>query len=130
MKKVLLPLDGSLRSLRSIQMLKQFYSPQDATVTILMVIPGDANLTPPQQREKQAELDSFAAMLEGYQVDTVLRTGFPGQAIVSFAQWNHYDAILMTRASRGSQEKLGSVAAYIVREAPYVDLHIMHEDKL
>ena len=48
MKHVLLPIDGSTRSLRTIDMVQQTYRPQDTEVTLLMVLPDqmhiDANL--------------------------------------------------------------------------------------
>ena len=37
MKHVLLPIDGSTRSLRTIDMVQQTYRPQDTEVTLLMV---------------------------------------------------------------------------------------------
>lgn len=129
MKKILLPIDGSARSLRSIQMARQFYKPGEAAFTILTVLSED--LPPDHQRNArvQAELDAWAAMLEGYPVDTVIRHGFAGPEIVRFAENGFYDAILMTRASRNTQHKLGSVANYIIREVPYLDVLVMHEDK-
>ena len=39
MKKLLLPIDGSPRSLRAIQVVKQSYSPDETEVTILLVVP-------------------------------------------------------------------------------------------
>ena len=129
MKKILLPIDGSIRSLRSIQMAKQFYRPEEVEITILTVLPGELRLDPDQKRRTQEELDSWAAMLKEYRVKTAIRQGFPGPEIVRFAENGFYDAILMTRASRSSQHKLGSLASYIVREAPYLDVLVMHEDK-
>ena len=38
MKKLLLPIDGSPRSLRAIQVVKQSYSPDETEVTILLVM--------------------------------------------------------------------------------------------
>lgn len=129
MKKILLPIDGSARSLRSIQMAKQFYRPEEAEITILTVLPGETRLDPDRKRKIQEELDAWANLLKEYQVKTVIRQGFPGPEIVRFAENGFYDAILMTRASRSSQHKLGSVASYIVREVPYLDVLVMHEDK-
>lgn len=129
MKKILLPIDGSVRSLRSIQMAKQFYRPEEVEITILTVLPGELRLDPDQTRRTQEELDSWAAMLKGYRVKTAIRQGFPGPEIVRFAEKGFYDAILMTRASRNPRHKLGSVASYIVREVPYLDVLVMHEDK-
>ena len=129
MKKILLPIDGSIRSLRSIQMAKQFYQPEEVEITILTVLPGETRLDPDRKRKIQEELDAWANLLKEYQVKTVIRQGFPGPEIVRFAENGFYDAILMTRASRSSQHKLGSVASYIVREVPYLDVLVMHEDK-
>ena len=129
MKKILLPIDGSIRSLRSIQMAKQFYRPEEVEITILTVLPGELRLDPDQKRRTQEELDSWANLLKEYRVKTAIRQGFPGPEIVRFAENGFYDAILMTRASRSSQHKLGSVASYIVREVPYLDVLVMHEDK-
>ncbi|MDO4516213.1 MAG: universal stress protein [Bacillota bacterium] len=129
MKKILLPIDGSARSLRSIQMAKQFYRPEEAEITILTVLPGETRLDPDRKRKTQEELDAWANLLKEYRVTTAIRQGFPGPEIVRFAENGFYDAILMTRASRNSQHKLGSVASYIVREVPYLDVLVMHEDK-
>jgi len=129
MKKVLLPIDGSVRSLRSIKMAKQFYKPDEAEFTILRVLTGNQRLTPALERDTLDELNEWASMLEGYRVTTVIREGYPGPEIVRFAENGFYDAILMTRASRGHMHKLGSVASYIVREVPYLDVLVMHEDK-
>jgi len=54
MKKVLLPIDGSVRSLRSLKMAKQFYAPGEAVFTILTVLPGDVSLDPAQKQKTQA----------------------------------------------------------------------------
>ena len=129
MKKVLLPIDGSVRSLRSLKMAKQFYAPGEAVFTILTVLPGDVSLDPAQKQKTQAELDDWATVLEGYQVDTAIRQGVPGPEIVRFAERGHFDAILMTRAGRGHRHKIGSVASHIVQEVPYLDVLVMHEDK-
>ena len=39
MKKILLPIDGSPRSLRTIQEIKQSYDPKETEITILLVTP-------------------------------------------------------------------------------------------
>jgi len=40
MKEVLLPVDGSERSLHSLEAVKRIYPPDQAALTILMVAPG------------------------------------------------------------------------------------------
>ena len=47
MKHVLLPIDGSTRSLRTIDMVQQTYRPQDTEVTLLMVLPRSWKPSPP-----------------------------------------------------------------------------------
>ena len=83
MKKILLPIDGSPRSLRTIQVVKQSYIPAETEITILLVVPDprpskltDENdeVTPmpdheeitqdPQTKEEARLLvESFAKML-------------------------------------------------------------------
>ena len=146
MKKILLPIDGSPRSLRTIQVVKQTFSPDDTELTILLVIASKAHLTPPPEDpepsaqeeitetvDPQAEeesrllLASFARMLPGYHVDIALRHGNPGPEIVRFAKEGTFDSILMTRSSRGPMQKLGSVATYIVRNASFITTTVLQE---
>ena len=143
MKKILLPIDGSPRSLRTIQMVKQTLSPDEAEITILMVLdsmpkpeapgaePDDVQAEPAADPEAEANsrlmVDSFARMLPGYKVEIVLRRGSPGAEIVRFAEEGKFDAILMTRSSRGPTQKLGSVASYIVRNAAFITTTVLRE---
>lgn len=147
MKKILLPIDGSPRSLRTIQVVKQSYIPAETEITILLVVPDprpskltDENdeVTPmpdheeitqdPQTKEEARLLvESFAKMLPGYQTTAALRFGSPGPEIVYYARERGFDALVMTRSSRGPLQKLGSVATYVVRNAQFLDLIIMRE---
>ena len=143
MKKILLPIDGSPRSLRTIQTVKQTIAPDDAEITILMVLdsapkpeaPGtdpeeaaaDVVVDPEAEANSRLLVDSFARMLPGYQVEIVLRRGQPGPEIVSFAEEGQFDSILMTRSSRGPTQKLGSVASYIVRNAAFITTTVLRE---
>ena len=147
MKKILLPIDGSPRSLRTIQVVKQSYIPAETEITILLVVPDprpskltDENdeVTPmpdheeitqdPQTKEEARLLvESFAKMLPGYQTTAALRFGSPGPEIIQFAKDGGFDAILMTRSSRGSTQKLGSVSTYIVQNASFITTTVLRE---
>ena len=132
MKNVLLPIDGSVRSLRTIDMVKQICPPQQVTVTMVMVLPDQMHIDGQFERERirrkaEQEMATFAALLEGWTVDTVLLRGNPGPEIVQFAREKGYDTLIMTRSSRGPLQKLGSVATYIVRNAQFLNLIIMRE---
>lgn len=134
MKRVLLPIDGSTRSLRTIEMVKQLYAPEEVDITILMVLTGQMHIDAHfeiqrMDRKAQGELETFANLLQGYNVKTAMLWGNPGPEIVQYAQDHHMDNLVMTRSSRGPLQKLGSVATYVVRNAPFLDLTIMHEEK-
>ena len=125
MKHVLLPIDGSTRSLRTIDMVQQTYRPQDTEVTLLMVLPDQMHIDGQFARDRMArkaaqELETFAALLPGWTVR-------PGPEIVYYARERGFDALVMTRSSRGPLQKLGSVATYVVRNAQFLDLIIMRE---
>ena len=60
MKKVLLPIDGSARSLRTIEMAKQLYAPGDVELTILMVLAGQMHIDGHFEVERLQRKDNFA----------------------------------------------------------------------
>ncbi len=132
MKKILLPIDGSQRSARTIDMLKHSYRPDEAEVTLVMVEFRDERVEMSKIFEKYTEeakhqLETLAATLEGYTVHTELLFGTPGPEIVRYAKKEKFDLIMMTRSSRGPLQKLGSVASYIAKKAPDCDILIMRE---
>ena len=132
MKKVLLPIDGSVRSLLTIDMVKQLCPAQQEEITLVMVLPDQMHIDGQFERERiwrkaSQELETFADLLKGWTVDTKLLRGSPGPEIVQFAREKGYDTLVMTRSSRGPLQKLGSVATYIVRNAQFLNLVIMRE---
>lgn len=134
MKKILLPIDGSKRSIRTVEMVKRICDPADCEVTIAKVIGAQLYLNSMEEikhRAEQArpELDEVAEMLPGFQVKTqVLLGSAPGVELVEFAREMEADAIIMTRSSRGPIRKLGSVATYIVKNASFLDVYVMKEE--
>lgn len=68
MKKVLLPLDGSTRSLRTIEMVKHLYPNRDTEITLLMVLPDQTPFETSMERDRDQQkatqqLTSFAQLL-------------------------------------------------------------------
>ena len=126
MKRVLLPIDGSDRSRRTVRMLRTLYRPEDVKVILATVVAREERLESEYIRKRWKD---SAEEIFGQVVETVLLEGNPGAEIVRYAQEAGIDQIMMTRSSRGPLRKLGSVASYIVKRAPSQDLIIMHEMK-
>ena len=132
MKKIVLPIDGSTRSQRTIAITKQIFHGQDAEITLLMVLPEPRYTDAQAERDRATiqanqELADFAKEFAGWKVKTVLLRGHPARRSCSTPD-HGYDTLVMTRSSRGPLQKLGSVATYIVRNAQFLDLIVMRED--
>lgn len=87
--KVLVPLDGSEKSMHSIDWIKKFFTSEEVEVTLLHVVsvyyvpemfPVRDLAFEAAEKESLAILDDAAKMLDGYTF-TKLSTGGPGAAI-------------------------------------------------
>lgn len=133
MKKVLLPVDLSDRSLKAIERFKRDHTPEEAEVTLLTVVDSAMHFRTDAEyeryrEERMAELDEVFTHLDGYQASKVVLRGNPAGKIVDYAKTNRFDVLIMTRARRGALGKMGSVTAQIVRQAPDLELLILRED--
>ena len=111
MKKILLPIDGSVRSLRTIDMVQQIYPNREVEVTLLMVLPDQMHIDGQFTRDKIArkatqELDTFSQLLVSWPVHTVLLWGSPGRRS-STSPGRKFDALVMTRSTRGPLQSWG-----------------------
>ena len=134
MKKVLVPVDGSNRSIRSIEMVKQVCSPEDE-ITLAKVIPAQLYLRADEDNdatsnETRTELEKIAALLPGYQVKICILHGSPAIELVEFARNSKTDLIIMTRSSRGPLRRMGSVASKLVHDATFLDIMVMRESEV
>ena len=133
-KKVLLPIDGSERSKRTVRMVKRVCRPEECEIYIVKVIGAQLYINSMEEiklRAEQAapELEEVANMLEGFTVHTqVLLGSAPGVEIVEYAKEIGAAVIFLTRSSRGPLRKMGSVATYLVKNATFLDVFVMRED--
>ena len=133
-KKVLLPIDGSPRSKRTVRMVKRVCRPEECEIYIVKVIGAQLYINSLEEiklRAEQAapELEEVAAMLDGYTVHTqVLLGSAPGVEIVEYAKEIGAAVIFLTRSTRGPIRKMGSVATYLVKNATFLDVFVMRED--
>ena len=107
MNKILLPVDGSKRSLRTVEMVQRLCDPAESDITIVKVVSAQLYINSLDEIKRNAEkaqpeLDAVAALLPGYQVKTqVLLGSAPRAEIVEYAKETGTDMIIMTRSSRG-----------------------------
>ena len=134
MKKLLLPIDGSSRSLKTVEAVKQIFRPEDVEIIIVKVISAQLYINSMDEIKHNAEkarpeLEAVAALLPEYNVKTqVLLGSAPGVEIVEYAKEAGIDTIVMTRSTRGPIRKLGSVATYIAKNATFLNVIVMAEE--
>jgi nucleotide-binding universal stress UspA family protein len=124
--KVLVPLDGSEKSMHSLNWLKKFFSKEDLEITLIYVTEvfytGDLNpaktlLENAEFKSKQI-LDNAAKELEGYTVNKLNFAGHISDLILKEAKDGNYDMIVMTKSSvKGISRIIGSVTSKVVRNS-------------
>ena len=134
MKKILRPIDGSSRSLRTVEAVRQLFPPEGIQIIIVKVISAQLYINSMDEIKNNAEsarpeLEEVAALLPEYEVRTqVLLGSSPGVELVEYAKEAELDTIIMTRSTRGPIRKLGSVATYIAKNATFLNVFIMKEE--
>ena len=126
MKKILIPLDGTERSIHSISLVKQLYDANSIDI-ILMYVKEDAKLfiEPSDfelaEKEMQVKLAPAVRELDGYKVACEVGFVEPGKEILKSAKINKTDIIVMTKSTKkGLTRIIGSVTNYVVRHASCV----------
>lgn len=124
MKKILLPVEETQRSLKALHYLKKYYSPEDAELVLIMI---DENLSYSVRSEAEAaavkaldeKLALIAAELEGYKVTLLSAVGKAGVRITRAARETGADLIIMTKSSKEDMlSSIGSTAEYVINNAP------------
>jgi len=133
--KVLVPLDGSERSLHSIDWLKNFLTKEEAEVTLLNVVelasyvPQISSLEESviydfgelyqiSKKRSSDALEDGKKLLEGYSVEKLSLEGQSGDVILETAKDGGFDMIIMTKSSvMGLSRMIGSVTTKVVRDS-------------
>jgi nucleotide-binding universal stress UspA family protein len=121
-KNILMPIDGSAKSLQSVKMVQDLFAPSDANLTLLTVrddIDSRSSVILEQMaRETRPNLEAIARDLVGYDVKTVVEFGLPGERIIHYAHTHETDIIVMTtRTHKLRNAFMGSVAVYLVKHS-------------
>jgi nucleotide-binding universal stress UspA family protein len=123
--KILIPLDGTEKSMHSLEWLKKFYSKENAEVTLIYVTEVfykgetiDVSSFKNFENISLQILDEAASKLEGYNVNTVKAHGHVADTILKEAKGGEYDLIIMTKSSvKGVSRIIGSVTSKVVRNS-------------
>ncbi|WP_162858719.1 universal stress protein [Candidatus Nitrosotenuis aquarius] len=128
-ENLLVPVDGSIASLKALNSAIEISQMSGAQITILHVIPAveespKSRMTAfEKQLEKQGQdiLDDAASIAKKQKVKfkTSLLKDSPGHAIVRLAKKGKFDHVIMSTTGTGSaqDDMLGSVSNYVVHKS-------------
>ena len=134
MKRILVPVDGSPRSLIALEQLKTTFSPKAFEVVIVMVRENTGYaLSLGEEAEIREELDkklnSIARTIEKYSVITRSAVGRAGARVIEAAKEYGAEMIVMTKSTKpGAGSTIGLTASYIIRHAQ-CDVMIVKESE-
>lgn len=123
MKRILIPLDGSPRSLFAVEEVKNSFSPKAFEVILLMVkenhsYAGAGDENSEIYDDMKEKLDEAAAELDGFSVIKKCSIGKAGSRIVECAKEMAVSMIVMTRSTKTSlSNSIGMTASYVIRHA-------------
>lgn len=127
-RKVLVPLDGTERSMHSLDFIKKNYSQEDVDIALMhvkeLIFIDGISLS---EEIKEAEitgkkiLDRGEEILEGYNISKYFTFGYPGDETIRKAEEDNIDIIIMTKSTKkGLTRMIGSVTAFVVKHAKCV----------
>jgi nucleotide-binding universal stress UspA family protein len=122
--KVLVPLDGSEKSMHSLNWLKKSFTQKEVEVTLINVTERIyTGETVPLNIEYTANsggqiLDKAEKELAGYKINKLNPWGYSSDVILKEAADGKYDMIVMTKSSvKGISRVIGSVTSKVVRNS-------------
>lgn len=123
MKRILVPVDGSPRSLIALEQLKTTFSPKAFEVVLVMVRENTGYaLSLGEEAEIRAELDkklnTIAKTIDKYSVIKKSAVGRAGARVIEAAKEFGVEIIVMTKSTKpGAGSTIGLTASYIIRHA-------------
>lgn len=123
MKRILVPVDGSPRSLIALEQLKTTFSPKAFEVVLVMVRENTGYALSLGEESKIREdldkkLKSIAKIIDKYSVITRSAIGRAGARIIEAAKEYGVEMIVMTKSTKpGTGSTIGLTASYIIRHA-------------
>lgn len=124
MRRILIPIDGSERSRKSVELVESLYQPGEVFVKLLMVRedvigPLPSSALDPAVGEAKACMDEIEQLIMDYDHEASIIFGRAGDEIIKCAKKENMDIIVMTKSTKkGWVQAIGSVTAYVVKYAP------------
>jgi nucleotide-binding universal stress UspA family protein len=120
MRNLLVPVDGSDRSIEAIETIRELYSPERVNITLILVREDiDSNssaVLKKMERDTMPVLDRIEALMPEYNVNKVVRFGIAGNEIIKYARESDTEMIVITKRTHTAASMfLGSVAIYLVK---------------
>jgi nucleotide-binding universal stress UspA family protein len=124
MKKILLPIEETERSLKAVHYIKKNYGPDEAEIVLLM---ADERLGYSVKTEEEIaatkaleeKLADVAETLDGYKVKMLAATGKAGVRITRAARETGADLVVMTKSSKADMlNSIGSTTEYVINNCP------------
>lgn len=123
--KILVPLDGSERSMHSLTWLKKFFDKDDIEITLMnvreIVLTEDIVISNQCEflvKESETLLADATKELEGYDVQTFSTLGYASDEILKKAKEDNCDIIIMTKSTKkGLPRMIGSVTSKVLKHA-------------
>ena len=134
MRNILIPIDGTERSMKAVDLVKLLYMPKDVNIVLLMVREDIASMYSAKEFEKKkaelkSTLDAVAKQMPGFQVKKEVVIGRAGEEILDCADQNNIDIIVMTKSTKnGWSQMIGSVATHVVKYAHCIVMIVPEND--
>nr|WP_312291767.1 universal stress protein [Clostridium chromiireducens] len=124
-RKVLIPIDGTERSMHSLDFVKEIFPEDTIEITIMnvkelvlineMIVADEIKLA---QELGEEILEAAKEKMKDYKVETYFTFGYPGDEIIKKANEENIGVIVMTRSTkRGLNRIIGSVTTNVVKRA-------------
>lgn len=123
--KILVPIDGTERSMHSLDFIKNIYKPEGVQITIMNVkelvfvdgISMSDEISNSEQFGREL-LEQARKVMEGYDVNLYFTFGYAGDEIVKRAKEEEDDIIVMTKSTKkGLTRMIGSCTAYVLKHS-------------
>ena len=124
-RKVLIPIDGTERSMHSLEFVKEIFPKDSVEIVIMnvkelvlineMIVADEIKFA---QELGEEILEAAKEKMKDYKTETYFTFGYPGDEIVKKANEENVGIIVMTKSTkRGLNKLIGSVTTNVVKRA-------------